>query len=131
MPFDFNNIGSVMFGVCLDNETGEFYRIVPSERNVQNALKEMLAKTKASLDEGGVKIPEFSPAEKYAANECLRVPLTSDWAQKYQEVFATENLDTDTHGLDSPEKLVSYFGVFRDRTGGKLMAFTAPHSSKA
>ena len=31
MPFNFNNIQSVEFGVCLDNERGEVFRIVPAD----------------------------------------------------------------------------------------------------
>lgn len=123
MVFDFNHIQSVEFGVCLDSDEGEIYRRVPSDRGVQDALKEMLAETMAALTKDGTEIAEFSPAEKYGGNERLRVPLNSDLVQKHRAVFVTTDFDTDTHGLDEPGALVSYFAVFLDRHGKKAMAF--------
>lgn len=123
MAFDFNHIQSVEFGVCLDTGEGESYRLVPCDQGVQNALREMLAETMAALMEDGTEIEEFSPAEKYAGNERLKVPLVSDLVQKHREIFNTGNFGTDTHGLDEPTALVSYFAVFRDRYGNKLMGF--------
>ena len=123
MAFDFSHIQSVEFGVCLFTDAGESYRLVPCDQGVQKALKEMLAQTMAALNQDGTEIAEFSPAEKYGANERLRVPLESELVQKHREVFATENLHTDTHGLDEPSALASYFAVFRDKFGNKLMAF--------
>ena len=56
----------------------------------------MLVTTIAALMLKGTKIEEFSPAEKYATNERLSVSLESDLAQKHREIFAAENLATDT-----------------------------------
>lgn len=83
----------------------------------------MLAATMASLTKDGEEIEEFSPAEKYGSNERLRVPLDSDLVHKHREIYETDNFDTDTHGLDEPRALVSYFAIFRDIHGNKLMAF--------
>jgi len=123
MAFDFNHIQSVEFGVCLDTGDSESYRRVPCDQGVQDALKEMLAETMAALTTDGANIEQFSPAEKYAGNERLKVPLTSDLVQKHREIFGTGNFDTDTHGLDDPTALISYFAVFRDHHGNKLMGF--------
>jgi hypothetical protein len=123
MAFDFVHIQSVEFGVCLYTDENESYRIVPCDQGVQDALKEMLADTLAALNKEGTEIADFSPAEKYAPNERLRLSLESDLVQKHREIFAAENLPPDTHGLDSPAQLASYFAVFRDPGGNKLMAF--------
>ena len=123
MPFDFDQIQSVNFGVCLDTEAGESNRLVPCDQGVQSALKEMLAETVAAFTTDRAQIDEFSPAEKYGATERLRLPLDSEWVRKHRQVFAAENLPTDTHGLDKPSDLVSYFAIFRDGGGEKLMAF--------
>ena len=77
MAFKFDQIDSVEFGVCLDTDDGESYRLVPIDDSVQEALREMLAATIAALTAEGTKIEEFSPAEKYASNERLSVPLES------------------------------------------------------
>ena len=123
MAFDFNHIKSVEFGVCLDTSEGESYRRVPCDQGVQDALKEMLAETMAALTKDGTEIAEFSPAEKYGGNERLRVPLNSDLVQKHHDVFTTGDFDTDTHGLDEPGALISYFAIFHDRHGEKAMGF--------
>ena len=67
MPFNFNQIQAVSFGVCLNIESGESYRIVPSETGVQDALKSMLKDTISVLTQQGTTIEDFSPAEKYGA----------------------------------------------------------------
>lgn len=123
MAFNFNHIQSVSFGVCLDGEAGESYRIVPSDTGVQNALKSMLKDTVAALTQQGTNIEDFSPAEKYGATERLRVSLESEWVQKHKQVFSAENLPTDTHGLDNPAAMVSYFVIAHDTDGNKLMGF--------
>jgi hypothetical protein len=123
MPFDFSKIASVAFGICLDTTEGESYRLVPCDQGVQDALTEMLVSTIVSLKEEKAAIQEFSPAEKYGATERLRISLDSDLVAKHRAVFASENLTTDTHGLDVPSKLVSYFATFQDVAGHKLMGF--------
>ncbi|MDR1190242.1 MAG: hypothetical protein LBK60_01080 [Verrucomicrobiales bacterium] len=123
MSFNINHIQSVSFGVCLDSETEESYRIVPSEIGVQNALTSMLKDTLMEINKEGTVIEDFSPAEKYGATERLRVSLESEWVQKHKRVFLAENLSIDTHGLDIPSSLVSYFAIFHDIDGNKLMGF--------
>jgi len=121
--FNFQQIQSVEFGVCLDTVDGESYRLVPCVVAVQQALKEMLDEARRSLFADGEGFAEFSPAEKYASNERLRISLTSDWVNKHREVFETVNLPTDPNALNNPDSLVSYFAVFRDNRGRKLLAF--------
>jgi hypothetical protein len=123
MPFDFGHIQSVSFGVCLDTAEGESYRIVPCDQGVQNALREMLYATMATLGPPAGDIADFSPAEKYGPTERLRVSLDSDLVTKHQQVFLAENLAIDTHGLDNTSRLASYFAIFRDEDNEKLMAF--------
>lgn len=123
MPFNFNSIITVEFGVCLDSQDNEIYRIVPSDTGVQSALKEMLEATRSSLFNEEEELQEFSPAEKYGSTERLFLSLESELVAKHQEVFASENLTTDTHGLTDPKSIISYFAIFRDNAGRKLMGF--------
>lgn len=120
--FDPNHIKHVEFGVCLDADEGEVYRLVPCVADVQAALKEMLAETLRELGNGKGMLHEFSPAEKYAANECLRLDLQSDLASKHRAVFEAGNLDTDVNALSESSRLVSYFARFWDNKNRKLMA---------
>jgi len=121
--FNFKAIQSVEFGICLDTDAGESYRLVPCVTEVQAALKEMLAATVESLFDPEESIEEFSPAEKYGPTERLRIAISSEMVAKHRQVFETTNLATDTNGLGDVEKIVSYFAIFRDRAAQKLMAF--------
>jgi hypothetical protein len=123
MPFNFNAIQSIEFGICLNAEGGEVYHLVPADHTVQNALQEMLEATRAQLFKDDRVPAEFSPAEKYSSTESLKLALSSELVAKHRAAFEAENLSTNTHGLDDPGRLVSYFAIFRDRAGGKLMGF--------
>lgn len=123
MPeFAFEAIQSAEFGVCVDTDEGESYRLVPCVAEVQEALKEMLVKTAGSLFTNGQELAEFSPAEKYGANERLCISIDSDMVIKHREVFKAANLPTDAHALDEISQVVSYFAIFRDSQHRKLMA---------
>lgn len=121
--FNFQHIQSVEFGVCLDTDDGESYRLVPCVAEVQQALKEMLEETRGNLFDGDEHAQVFSPAEKYAAHERLKIDLASDLVGKHREVFGAANLPTDSNALNKDEEIVSYFAIFRDRQKRKLMAF--------
>lgn len=123
MKFNFDHIQTVEFGVCMGSEDGESYRIVPADQSVQSALIEMLRATMSQLFNAEERIDDFSPAGKYSSTERLKLSLDSDLVTKHKAVFESENLQTDTHGLADPGKIISYFAVFRDNAGSKLMGF--------
>src|ERR1700753_3925247 len=109
MPFDFHQIQSVEFGVCLDTDEGESLRLVPCVEDVQTALKEMLENTRLAIFDPDHELEEFSPAEKDAPTERLWIALGSDLVIKHREAYEAENLPTDTHALDNLDQIVSYF----------------------
>lgn len=119
--FDCTNITSVEFGVGFDTEGGEAFRLIPIAEEVQDVLKEMLCVTQDSISNG--PMDDFSPAEKYAATERLRLTLDSDMATKHRQAYEAENLVIDTYALQNPHDIIGYFGIFRDHQGHKLMAF--------
>ena len=123
MAFNFQQIQSVEFGVCLDTDEGESLRLVPCVEAVQDALEEMLETTRLAIFDADHELQEFSPAEKYAATERLFCALGSDLVTKHNDIYQAENLPIDTHALDDMAKIVSYFGIYRDADGNKLMAF--------
>ena len=107
----------------LDTDDGESLRLVPCVEAVQDALKEMLETTRLAIFDAEHELQEFSPAEKYSATERLFCALGSDLVTKHRDIYQAENLPTDTHALDDMTKIVSYFGIYRDADGNKLMAF--------
>jgi len=121
--FNFQQIQSVEFGVCLDTVERQSHRLVPCVAAVQQALKEMLEETRRSLFADGSGFTEFSPAEKYASNERLRIALSSDLVNKQREVFEAVNLPTDSNALNNTDAIISYFAIFRDNGSQKLLAF--------
>lgn len=123
MEFNFNTIQSVEFGVCLYSDAEEIYRIVPTDQSVQIALKEMLQVTRSQIFEENATIADFNPAEKYSGTERLKLSLNSDLVTKHKSMYVSENLITDTNGLSDSTRLISYFAVFRDSFGSKLMGF--------
>jgi hypothetical protein len=122
MPFNCQQIQAVEFGVCLDTDEGESYRLMPCVAEVQEVLKEMLAATWGAIFDADGEIQEFSPAEKYAPTERVWAALASDLVTKHRDVYEAENLPIDTGALDHVNQIVSYFGNFRDAGGNKLMA---------
>jgi hypothetical protein len=122
MPFDFQNIQSVEFGVCTDTGDGESYQLIPSDVGVQRALKDMLAVTWGHLFDTDIAIQEFSPAEKYAANEPLWLALDSELVDNHRQAFEAINLPTDAGALDRVDQIISYFAIFRDLDDNKLLA---------
>lgn len=123
MPFDLTQIRSVEFGVCSETSGSELFRVIPTVTDVQDALVEMVMATHAAIFDGTAEVQEFSPAEKYAQNERLTIPLDSDMVTKHREIYEAENLLIDADALSDPSKLIGYFVVLRDQSRNKLMAF--------
>jgi hypothetical protein len=123
MAFNLHQIQTAEFGVCLETAEGESYRLMPCVADVQTVLIEMLATTWGAIFEGEDQLEEFSPAEKYSATQQLWIDLPSDLVTKHREAYEAENLPVDTHALNDVNQIVSYFGIFRDVDGNKLMAF--------
>jgi hypothetical protein len=121
--FDYDNISTVNFGVCLEDDSYESYRLVPCGEDVQHALIQMLLDTHSAINEAGAEIREFSPAEKYGPTERLKIPLNAEIAEKHRTVFRADNLPTDSDGITNVSRIVSYFAIFVDADGKKLMAF--------
>jgi Kiwa protein KwaB-like len=123
MAFDFAQIQSVEFGVSVDTNNGESFRLIPTVREVQNALKEMAEETRKALFNDQGALDDFSPAEKYSQNERLKVKLESEMVAKHRSVYEAENLSFDIGALSDPTKLIAYFAIFRDVARNKMMAF--------
>jgi hypothetical protein len=123
MPFDFTTVQSVEFGVCIETDAGESFRLIPIVGEVQDALKEMVEETRGVILKVNALIDEFSPAEKYAPNERLRIALDSDMVAKHRSVYEAENIVFDANALATPAQIISYFAVLRDDKRNKLMAF--------
>lgn len=124
-PFNPKSIASVEFHVCYGMKGGdESYFHVPVDDGVQGALREMLTDTlKTLMPDGDVSaLEEFEPAQKYGAEERLRVSLDKDYLEQVKNLFDITNIQTNPNVLTEVEDLSYYFVVFRDSAGRRLLA---------
>lgn len=122
--FDFDDISSVEFGVCIDTDEGTEHKLVPINNNVKQALKDMLSSTVTQLSgEGSLSdINVYEPSEKYASKELVRTPLTDEMNSSLKGIYDATNIPTDPTSLANPEIIVYYFAIFHDNQGNKLLA---------
>ena len=120
-----NSIRSVQFGVCLNRAEGEEYVIVPEDRTVQDALKDMV---KATAERIGCfpdanALPLYEHSEKYAAKEPLRYAIQDEDTDTVPvQLFNAANLDTHNAGLAEPTDISFYFGICKDAQNRKILA---------
>lgn len=120
-----NNIRSVQFGVCLSNSEGEECVLVPVDRTVQNALKEMVKTTAESIGcfPNHNTLPVYEHSEKYAAQERLRYTIQDEDTDTIPvQLFNAANLDTHNDGLAEPTEISFYFAICKDNQNRKIVA---------
>jgi len=112
----------VEFGVGLYNEQGEDFSLVPVGQEVQDALQEMVAATKAAMDSVEGELTEYEPSEKYASEEYARLPLNHEFAAQVTALYTAENLNLSAEALTDPSLIFCYFTRMRDASGKRLVA---------
>ena len=122
--FNYGNINTVEFGVCIDTDDGEKHFLIPIDNNVKNALKEMLLATREALGltQSNARLDTYQPSEKYASVERLTTPLDDSSHEKLKEIYNATNIPTDPDSLNEPAAIVYYFSIFHDRNQNKLFA---------
>jgi len=120
--FNFNRIQSVEFCVSLTSPDGvQASHLVPTDRSVQDALRQVLHTTTAAIEPDDGNWLQFELSEKYASRENLRAPLTAKEMAAVKALHAEEGWPTNAGALADPARLVYYFGVFRDDRRRKLL----------
>jgi hypothetical protein len=120
--FDFDHIQSVEFCVSVaTNGDAHINYLVPIDQSVQDALKQVLNTTLATIepDEDGWSSYELS--EKYGSKESLRVNISAAEMAAVRALREEEGWDSNAGILTNPKKITYYFGVFRDNQGRKLL----------
>jgi hypothetical protein len=119
--FEFDEIVSVEF--CVSVREGDDYTnyLVPSQHNVQNALKEMLSNTTDQLEEPDVERQAFELSERYATRESLIASLASEELATVNALYDEEGWAPNPHALDAIASIPYYFAVFRDAANVKLL----------
>lgn len=98
---------------------------LPIAPSVQQELRSMLRATitKLGLPGSAAKMPHFQPAEKYASEDPVKLPLSTDYLQDLRGVVALRNLPSDANALRDITQLEYYYVVFVDNKGRTLHAF--------
>lgn len=123
MQFDFENIRHCEFGVAKDINNGQQeFALVPVNRPVQDALREMAEATSHAMHENEPYPQRYDPGEKHGSTEHLILPIDDDLAQSMRDLHRAENLPEDSAALDDVGRVFAYFARFRDGRGRRLTA---------
>jgi len=122
--FNFNHVSSVEFCVNVE-EDGEFENYqIPADESVQDALRDMLEKTRIFFDEAedADELGTFELSEKYAAREPLIAEIDDEAMEFPRTLFGEEGWESNPDALHHPGEIPFYFGVFLDDHDRKLVA---------
>jgi Domain of unknown function (DUF4868) len=121
--FGFNQIKSVEF--CVNVRTNGDNRanyLVPIDKSVQDALKQVLQATLDIMEPRDGDWAPYELSEKYASKESLRADLAAEALASVRALHEEEGWDIKAGALSEPNKIVYYFGVFRDNQDRRLTA---------
>jgi hypothetical protein len=124
--FGFDDIASTEFCVSISEGEDSSNYLIPCDRDVQNALKEMLNSTVQQWEEevgqDRLKYPTYELSEKHAAKEALVAKLARPEMTTIKMLYEEEGWTSNTNALRKPSNLLYYFAVLRDQKGRKLLA---------
>lgn len=127
MNFDPNQIRlTTLYGFFEDNAGQNPRHLqIPIAPNVQQELQATLRETinKLGLPASAARMPRFQPAEKYASEEAVKLPLDVDYLEELRRVVALRNHPSDANALNAVAELVYYYAIFVDGAGNMLHAF--------
>src|SRR5579863_1184058 len=99
--FGFESIQSTEFGIGRDDEGKESFSLIPVDQHVQNALKEMIADTRAAMRETG-EPDEYQPSEKYSSQEYVYISTDNELATRLRDLHRANNLPVNSAALKEP-----------------------------
>lgn len=117
--FSVENIKSVNFGVCLKPDSQLFF--VPTDGDIQKALKEMLANTSAQFDKIEGDWQEFDISEDYGAERRIFAPRDHELMQGLSLLFDTEGFDDLSNLQQQISSVDYYFTTAWDQKGRKAI----------
>jgi hypothetical protein len=106
-----------------DSDEDAFFRI-PLSSAAGSLLTESLANTLAALTKVQplVALPQYSPAEKHATKEPMRVPLDTDYMAKARKLYNLAEVETNAQVLEAhPAAVYLYFVRFEPNEAGPMV----------
>ena len=123
MTFKMENFKRAEFYVCLNAHHTEQHYQVPVDTSVQNALKDMLAVTLSKIDElkKNEGFEEFSPAQKYSANDAVFCKMDSEYAEIPRLLLEEKEIPETSHATDDLAQISFYYVIAYDSDENKLL----------
>lgn len=124
--FDMSQVVTVEFGIGLDEPDAPKFFHVPSTKEVQQTLIDMVVNTVTELSalDTSEQDPEpYEPSEKYASEEHTYLPINNPLAGLVKELHESNNLDNGGSLLvDQDADVFCYFVKMTDASGRRLTA---------
>lgn len=118
--FDITNATVTEFGVGVDEGKKQRFVLVPVDRSVQTALREMVAATRSEMAAIEKTPLLYEPSEKYGGHEHLHLPLGDQLASHIRTLHEATNLPMEAKVLSDPSNVFCYFARMRDGKGQRL-----------
>ena len=122
IDFDLENVTVTIFGVGIDDDDGQTFVVVPVNKGVQRALREMVQATWNALHNCEDGLAKYEPSEKYGSTECLYLPLEHEMAATMKKLHEAANLPTNSNALNNPSNIFCYFAQLTDNKHRRLTA---------
>ena len=122
VDFDISEIQTTEFGVGQKVGDGVHYSLLPADDTVQAALRQEAESILNNISQETSNTPHFDPAEKYANNEYLVLPLQHEWAASLAELHEADHLSLNSPQLNDLRTAFCYFLRGTDNDGRRLTA---------
>ena len=120
--FDFGNIRATEFGIGRYENGEDTLNLIPVDRSVQAALKEMAEATWMRMTDMTEEPTIYEPSEKYSSEEYLYLPLNDELATRLREIHLAQNIPLNGRAILDTSGMYCYFSRFTDNTGRHLTA---------
>jgi len=122
LDFDLENIKIVEFGVGRDDGGNRTFSLIPVDRGVQAALRQMVQETWRAMQTLTQFPRRYEPSEKYESCEYVFLPLDHDLADLMRQLHQAANIDPDSGALADPTTVFCYFARIIDGSDRHLTA---------
>ena len=120
LNFDIENVEATEFGVGRQIGSDRSFVVVPVVRAVQETLQDIVTATCQKMERNPEPPLTFDPAEKYASEEYLTLPIDNDLALPLRTLHQTSNLPITNDALTWITKSFCYFARFWDNQSRQL-----------
>ncbi len=122
LRFDFENLRTTEFGIGREDGLGTSFSLVPVDRGVQAALREMAVATRDAMVELAAQPLRYEPSEKHDSVEYVYLPLNDGLGAQLRQLHDAANLPFDGTALSAPANVFCYFARLTDTQGRRLTA---------